>query len=195
MNDTSTYDKNELNSVGSLRWLEPDNNIEAVYRRKSFYSGTDDDALIRKMVERSLNDEIEILISIGKREIFEDGMESDFSRHLQLLLARYDELGIQNLQEKISENELPPTIAGETLKLLAEYSETVTKNWVYKLIISSLHSTYVEVRDGATNAIASLDDPKAITALQSAIEREQNLELRQDMETVLEQLIATREEQ
>jgi hypothetical protein len=143
-----------------------------------------------------LEAEIRHLFALGKAEIFESGIDSDFSRYLYRLINKYGDNAIASLSEKITRDSdnLSPVVAGQTLKLLGEIENQHLRSWIFAALIKGLKSKYVDVKDGAILGLASLDDPKAIPHLEAAIEHEQNRELREDMEQILEQLIETHEE-
>lgn len=156
-------------------------------------SDTSPHFIIKMIVEEKLVDDLQILNNIGKREIFEDGIDDKFSQLLKEILSKYGVLAVEKIGEYISQDKFTSSIVAEILKLLAEYNQSALYEKIYPVVIFGLKSVYVDVRDGAINSLASLDDPRSIPTLKKAIDREMNAELREDMEAVLEQLIDTRE--
>lgn len=154
----------------------------------------DDDTSGLWIDDATINDEIQNLLTIGKTEIFEDGMDSKFSKYLTTLLSRYGNVArvaIEVISNLIASEQVSPPIAGEILKLLGDFEHPNLKRPVFDALIRGLNTRFVDIKDGAILGLASLDNPKAIPYLEKAIERETNLELKEDMQDVLEQLIET----
>lgn len=138
---------------------------------------------------RNLSKRIRILFTAAKEEVFEDGYESKFSRELISLVQQYDEQAMEPIIRLIVNEQVNPEVAAEALRWLGETEEPLTRSSRRWLFERTLYSSSSRVRDGATLALASLDDPHAIPYLRRAIEQESYPELRKDMEQVLEQLL------
>jgi len=132
------------------------------------------------------------LFTMADEEIFEDGMETEFSNKLVALIMSYGSVAIDILANLILTEKVNPSIAAEALRWIGrlEYGSSRAKR--RRILVNCLlHCKSARVRDGAALGLASLDDPKAIPYLEKAIAREQVNELRQDLEQVLAQLKET----
>jgi hypothetical protein len=134
----------------------------------------------------------ETLFIQGQDESFEDGMESQFSTNLLLLMNRYNEVAIEILVYLIIGERVNPVVAAEALRWVGRINDSSShrrRRWLLERALTSPHS---RVRDGAALGLAFMDDPAAIPSLRYAVEREDIDMLRQDMTQVLEQLEQTR---
>jgi hypothetical protein len=131
---------------------------------------------------------IEILFEAAREEVFEDGMESEFSRKLVSLVEAYGNAMLEIIAYLIVYEKVNGEVAAESLRWLGRIDHAPTYPYRLWLLERSLRCSSARVRDGATLGLASLNDPQAITPLKQAIEREQIGELREDMQQVLDQL-------
>jgi hypothetical protein len=138
-----------------------------------------------------IRQEIEALFILGKGEVFEDGMESKFSRRLVSIIRRYGRAAIEEITYPIFHEEVDSEAAAEALIWLGYIDHAPTYNHRLRLLEQSLGCSSVQVRDGAALGLAYLDDPDAISCLEQAIQQEQCEELREDMKQVLKQLLET----
>lgn len=132
------------------------------------------------------------LFEEARDEIFEDGMESDFSRKLIALVRRHGNAAVEAIASLIAEEGADPEVSAEALRWLGHMEHPWSYNSRRWLLEWSLLSSLPRVRDGAALGLASLDDPAAIPYLVQAIKREPYAQLREDMQQVLAQLEATR---
>ncbi|MFV2045346.1 MAG: HEAT repeat domain-containing protein [Anaerolineales bacterium] len=135
------------------------------------------------------------LIDVMKRlywqasdEVFEDGVESQFSRSLLDLLAKYGAIAVSALAKLVTDARANEEISAEALRWIGLMDDGSTKKHRLWLLERSLSSPSARIRDGATLGISFMDDPGAAAGLREAIESEQIGELREDMKTALEEL-------
>jgi hypothetical protein len=128
------------------------------------------------------------LFASAKEQIFEDGMESDFSRELIEFIRSYGRASMEVIIRRVLSDWLNPEVTSETLRVVGRIHHPTTYRDRLWLLERGLYSASARVRDGAVLGLAYLDDPIAITPLKFAIERELTPELRQDMTQVLSQL-------
>lgn len=138
-----------------------------------------------------INQKVEALFIVGKEEVFEDGMESEFSKRLVSIIRKYGSAAIEAIAYPILHEEANPEVASEALHWLGHIDHAPTYDHRLRLLEQSLSCSSARVRDSAAVGLAYLDDPRAIPHLKQAIQREQCEELREDMKQVLEQLLET----
>ena len=162
---------------------QPVKALKASQRRKPVGASTEfyepSDALYSKT---------EAIFWTAKGEIFEDGMESAFSRKLSYFVKRYSEDALEAITCLIVHEKVDPEIAGEALRWLGRVDHAESYEYRRWLLERSLSLSSTRVRDGAILGLASMDDRRAIPYLKIAIKKEQCSELKADMESVLEQL-------
>lgn len=139
----------------------------------------------------SLVEEIRQVFLEAREEVFEDGMESNFSRKLSVLVEEHKNQAIEFAAGYMDSEEFDEEVASESLRQLGHSKHMPTYNSRLDLLVCSLQNESSMVRDGAILGLASLDDPGVIPDVEEAVAREQDPELRDDMIKVLEQLRAT----
>jgi hypothetical protein len=117
---------------------------------------------------------IKALFAAAKYEVFEEGMESHFSKCLTSMIDQYGSKAIEASSDLSVQSRTNSEVVYEIMRLFGR--------------IRGLRHPVPRVRDGAALGLASLDDPQAIHALREAIAREQCQELREDIKQVLKQL-------
>lgn len=135
-----------------------------------------------------IDQEIERLFEAAKEQIFEDGMESDFSRGLVSLVEKYGDIAIGVITRLVVTEQANAEVASEALRWLGRMEHPFTYRSRIFLLKRSLYSRSARIRDGAALGLASLDDPQAVPSLRRAIQREKNRLLRNNLEQVLFQL-------
>jgi hypothetical protein len=131
---------------------------------------------------------IENLFTAARNEVFEDGMESQFSKEFVSLLWRHGQLAILETARLIAGEKVDPNVASEALKWVGRINDKKTHSFRLWLLKRGLASSSAQVRDGAGLGLSFLGDPTAILALREAVDIEQIPELRGDLNQVLEQL-------
>lgn len=128
----------------------------------------------------------------AREEVFEDGMDSVFSRRLVNFMERYSRLGIDILCDLLILERVNAEVSGEALRHVGYLEHTPTRIPRRRLLEHCLFGSSARIRDGAILGIAAIDDPNAIPSVIRAIERETIPELKRDMTAVLEQLRETK---
>ena len=121
----------------------------------------------------------------AKEIVFEDGMESDFSRGLVSLIERHGNIAVNMLTDIVLDEEVDAEVASEALRWLGLMNHPLTyfnRRW---LLERSLSCSSARIRDGAALALSFMDDQHAVPYLRDAIRRELHFELREDMEQIL----------
>ncbi len=136
------------------------------------------------IVERELN----FFLFVGRDQIFEDGIESEFSQNFVRIISKYKKIALDNLEKLIESNSVNAEVLSEAVRWLPRIQDISTYNQRLALTTRCLFSPWPRVRDAATLALSSFGDSSAVTALRRAIEREGIDELRADMEQALQYL-------
>lgn len=142
----------------------------------------------RRAPASDLENRIRALFEPAKEEIFEEGMESDFTRGLSRLMAERGAEAIAALTRLIESEDKNDEIAAEALRWVGRFDHPSSYEARLSLLERSLGDASARVRDAASVALASMDDERAVPALRTAIAREKYAELREDMEQILAQL-------
>lgn len=137
---------------------------------------------------RGIEQRVCTIFADAEEQVFEDGIESDFSRELLALISLYGRVAIDPIVRLIISESANKEIAAEALRAIGRIRQSSTHRDRLWLLEHGLYSSSARVRDGATLGLAYLDDPVAVIPLKLAIEREQIPELREDMQQVLDQL-------
>lgn len=139
-----------------------------------------------------LKSHIKALFGRSAEEVFEDGMESHFSRELTAAIIQYGDLAILVMADLITADKVSPSAASEALRWIGDLEHKQTHRSRLDLVERSLGCSSMVVKDGAVLGLSFLDDPHATDALEEAMQSETSEILRSDMERVLEQLKETR---
>jgi hypothetical protein len=142
---------------------------------------------IRSALDRAFRD--------GSEEVFEYGMESSFSRTLDSLIRSYSNDAVVEVKRILTHTDISLDVKEECLLQLGAIEHNPTSQSRLSLLIDHLWSEQVGVRDCAALGMASMDDPSAIHLIQHAVRVEKSDRLREDLQLVLYQLIATRNAQ
>jgi HEAT repeat protein len=136
-------------------------------------------------------DQFQKLFDAGREEVFEDGIQTAFSKRLTYYIEGCGEVAIEALTQLIVGGQVNSEVASEALRWIGRMHHSASFFQRLLLLERCLNSSSSRVRDGAVLGLASIDEPSAIPYLERAIAKEQIEELRQDMIQVLEQLRAT----
>ena len=147
---------------------------------------------LRRMHTRSALDKA---FRDGSEEVFEYGMESSFSRTLESLIKSYSNDAVVEVKRILTHTDISLDVKEECLRQLGAIKHSPTSQSRLSLLIDHLWSEQVGVRDCAALGMASMDDPSAIHHIQHAVRIEKSDRLREDLQLVLDQLIATRNAQ
>ena len=121
-------------------------------------------------------------------EVFEDGMDSDFSNSLNRIISDHGIAAVDALEKMISDDGVNPEVAAEALIWAGRMSDKATQHARLSMLERALESPNVCIRDAASIGIGAMDDPAAIDSLRKAIDRERSGLLRQNLKDTLEQL-------
>jgi HEAT repeat protein len=131
------------------------------------------------------------IFKAASEEIFEDGMENDFSRALVSLLTTHGERALDRLAPLLTDYRVNEEIAAEAIRWLGRIDEDSSYTKRLWLLERCLYSDSVRIRDAALLGLASLDDPGALPYLRGAMAMESCDEIKLDMEDVEKQLQRT----
>jgi|SRR5215831_13182933 len=127
----------------------------------------------------------------AKDEIFEDGMESEFSKDLMGLIKKYGNDAIAELAYFIVYEKGSAEVTAEALRWLGMLDDPSTYIFRRWLLETSLRSSSLWIRDGAALGLSFMDDLHAIPFLKAAITIEAVDEIRRSLQQVLDQLEST----
>jgi len=136
---------------------------------------------IRPMIER--------IFAAGSAEVFEDGMESEFSRALTSAIKEHGNIAIKVIGDLILSEKVDPEVASEALRWIGDMEHPTTYAGRSELLQRSLFCKSSWVRDGASIGLACLGNPGAIPHLKEAIGREPYELLRRNMELTRQDLL------
>jgi len=173
--------------TGVLWLVSPDRTDQDYEIISERYERLENSTVQQRRPER-IEQKIEDLFKSAKEQVFEDGMESEFSKELISLVEKYGDVAMEVLAHLIVYEKVNAEVASEALRWLGRMDHTPSYRYRLWLLERSLRCSSARVRDGAVLGLASLDDPDAITHLKQAIQRERVEELRKDMEQVILQL-------
>jgi hypothetical protein len=135
---------------------------------------------------------IQRILDLAGDEIFEDGIETEFSRALGAFVKNHGNQALDAITHLIISENINEDILSEALRWLGRIDHAQSHKRRLWLLERCLQHSSARVRDAASLGLASLDDAHAIPYLKQAIELERVLELREDLKQVLEQLETTR---
>jgi hypothetical protein len=147
---------------------------------------------IAQALNGRVEQEIYKVFALANDVVFEDGMETEFSRALISLIETYSEDEIELLSELLLSEKFNVEDTSEALRWIGDMESATTKRARRKLLEHNLSYPSARVRDSAALGLSYMNDPQAIPALSEAIEKEEYDELKTDMSQVLEELKKTR---
>lgn len=145
----------------------------------------------REKVPESLVEELRQIFFAAREEVFEDGMDSVFSRQLVDFMQNHGRPAIDILSDLLLLEQVNAEVAGEALRHVGYLEHPSTRLVRRRLLERCLYGSSARVRDGAILGLAGMDDPQSIPYVEQAVERESIAELQEDMQAVLEQLRET----
>lgn len=132
--------------------------------------------------------ELEQLFNEFRHDIFEDAVDSDFSRRLMHMIETKGNITLLELNALLRAPHTSPTVAGEALRWLGQMRHRETHAYRRWILADLLRTPSVLVRDGAIVGLLNLDDPSVKHVVQAALESETSEQLREDLAQLLEQL-------
>jgi hypothetical protein len=131
---------------------------------------------------------IEALFRAAAYEVFEYGMESEFTKSLESLLLKRGKVVVQSIARIILSGQAEPEIAAEALRWLGTIYHHNTHNMRFRLLAACLRDPSHWVRDGALLGLDAMNDKRAISYLLVAGEQESDPMLRRNIVRAVRQL-------
>jgi hypothetical protein len=145
-------------------------------------------ATSRSKVSPTLEAKVAQIFSAARYEIFEDGMESEFSRGLIDIVLRHGQAGVLEIAAVLKQPTTPSPVAAEALRWLGWIRDPSThaiRQWV---LCDSLTAHSLIVRDGAIVGLTYFNDPSTRSYIVSARASEASEALQIDLDQLLDQL-------
>jgi hypothetical protein len=158
---------------------EANHNVEA---------GTSPVVAIASIVKRKINDGINRLLIIAEDENFQDGVESNLSLGLAALVTRFPNETLNAIKGVLVSRKVSLSVHTEILGLMGRIENDATKDERLSILVLNLMDKSPLVRDGAAIGLAYLNDRRAVAHLQKAVGTESIATLREDLQSVIEQL-------
>ena len=150
------------------------------------------DEILPEQSAQNISVFVKRLFSMAENIEFEVGMANQFSEDLERAIEVIGVPILVEIKRIILNEESSLTVAAETMRYIGNIESPTYRAERRELLETCLlNSRFAWVRDGAGLGLASLDDPQSIPALEIAIAKESNQELKEDLLQVLEQLEET----
>lgn len=119
-----------------------------------------------------IENEITKLLSWGAEIEFEQGMENDFTRTLESMVLKYENLAIEMLSDAINQRKINEDLISEMAQYLGIITDEKTniKRRLFLIQLLKHNSNYV--RYGAVIGLENLNDPEAIPDIKAAAKKE-----------------------
>ncbi len=124
----------------------------------------------------------------SKHDVFEDGVESDFSREIVSLVIRRPDEVLSELALRLEADDVPKASLAEALRWIGRLDDKPSHNRRRWLLEYALGHPAPIIRDGAIVGLAAMDDQLSSKSLTRALELETIPELMQDLTQLLHQL-------
>jgi hypothetical protein len=134
--------------------------------------------------------EVSVAFTAAAGEVFEEGVESQFSQALESLLKTHGTAAVAALEALVFPSTANPEVAVESLKWLGTADHGDSRQHRRRLLERLLHSANARIRYAAVLGIAAMDDGTSLPAVRSALKREPHRRLRQYFQLVVDQLEA-----
>ncbi len=125
---------------------------------------------------------------LARDEIFEDGVETEFSKRLVDFTKREVHNAMDAICSIVLSGKIKPDVVSETLRILGDIDDSRTFHTRLWLLERSLWNGNHKIRDGAIVGLSFLDTPVSIEPLQRVLAQETIPELKKDIEQVISQL-------
>ena len=132
--------------------------------------------------------ELEQLFHEFRHEVFEDGVESDFSRRLLRMIETKGNMALLELNALLRARSTPLTVSAEALRWLGQMRDRETHAYRRWILTDLLKAPSILIRDGAIVGLLTLDDPSIKHSVRAALESEPSEQLREDLSQLLDQL-------
>lgn len=130
--------------------------------------------------------QLQRLFTEAQDELFEDGMESQFSQKLSRLIHIHAEKMIDAVGDLVLTGTTNSEVAAQALRWLGYTGEMIFRQKIRLLLERiMLQSKSAQIRDGALSGLGSINSTRSITSIERAIKQEPVTDLRQDMRSYL----------
>lgn len=124
-------------------------------------------------------------IEEARDEIFRDGIDTNLSVGVDLLVRRFPRSTMAILPKVLERRDVGQLLVGHVIRALGKATDERTVGARVNLIAQYLSHANPYVRDAAAIALSYIGDKQAVQYIKAAIEAEQNRSLRDDMESAL----------
>lgn len=132
--------------------------------------------------------DVEAVFAGAREEVFEDGMESEFSLRLARVVDDHGKYAIEVISHIIAHNLANSEVCDEALRWMGLSDDKKTHAYRLWVLRQSLSHPSMRIRDAAVIGLALMEDVSAAGDLRKAAEREACEPLKEDMTGVLRQL-------
>jgi hypothetical protein len=144
-------------------------------------------------ISRTVESKLAGVFAEARHAWFEDGVESEFSRALSMLIHTYGDAVVSAAETLLSSRSTNIEVAIEAAHTLGEVDHPASLRYRRSLLEKLLLTApSVRRRQGAAAGLASMDDPSSLVAVTQAFDRESNQRFRQYLQLVMDQLERTR---
>ena len=161
------------------------------YQRNRARDGSTNSEEYSSYLKENIINKLKETVHSASVEVFADGMESTLSQEVSMLIETYGDLTISAIEHILALYYDRVEIVGEVLRQLGYIEDSQTHRSRLTALVAHLESSDPRVRDAASLGLAALDDPASIDAVKDAISRETTMQLRINLELVLNQLQST----
>jgi len=142
----------------------------------------------RAITAGSIEKELHQLFNEFRHEVFEDGVESDFSRRLVRLIEAKGNIALLELNALSRSPNTPANVSAEALRWIGQMRHSETHAYRRWILADLLKAPSILIRDGAIVGLLNLDDPSIKHSVQAALDSERSEQLREDLSQLLNQL-------
>lgn len=121
------------------------------------------------------------LVDSLQDETIKDGIETDLSLGLAVLIRRYPKNTLAALAKYVGGRKTKNVLLGHILRALGRVADQRSQGARVNFIAGYLRDESAYIRDAATIALAYMDDRSSIPFIRAAIDAESNHSLRNDM--------------
>lgn len=114
---------------------------------------------------------LRIVFNLGANEVFEDGMETEFSRELVECVEAGSSSAVRALRMLLDQSYAGPEVGGEALRWLGCVDQRDTHDVRRLALEHYLRAESVYLSDGAAIGLSEMDDPAALSAVAAAISK------------------------
>jgi hypothetical protein len=137
---------------------------------------------------QSIERELQQLFEAFRHEVFEDGIESEFSKQLVQIISTKGNLALLELNALLRAPNTSANVAAEALRWLGQIRDSETHAYRRWILADLLKAPNVLVRDGAIVGLLNLNDSSVKHAVETARDSETSAQLREDLSQLLEEL-------